>query len=62
MPTNWRKSTHSGGQHGNCVEAASTNTTVFIRDTANREAGALTLPTPAFAALLTAARTNTLNL
>ncbi|WP_019632047.1 DUF397 domain-containing protein [Actinomadura atramentaria] len=61
-PRNWRKSSYSGGEHGNCVEAGSENGTVSIRDTANRPAGAITLPPAAFATLLTAARTNTLNL
>ncbi|MFC0040789.1 DUF397 domain-containing protein [Actinomadura rayongensis] len=60
MPTNWRKSTHSGTEHLNCVEAASIPGKVHIRDTAAREAGTITLPKAHFATLLAAARTNAL--
>jgi hypothetical protein len=38
---NWRKSTYSDGSGGNCVETASTDGTVLIRDTANRDGGTL---------------------
>ncbi|WP_084693250.1 DUF397 domain-containing protein [Actinomadura atramentaria] len=61
-PRNWRKSSHSTGDHGECVEAGSANGTVAVRDTAAREAGAIALPATAFAAVLTAARTGALNL
>ncbi|MFC0040788.1 DUF397 domain-containing protein [Actinomadura rayongensis] len=61
-PRNWRKSTRSGGQHGNCVEAGSDSGKVAIRDTAAREAGAITLPAAHFATLLAAARTGALTL
>jgi hypothetical protein len=60
MPTNWRKSTHSGTEHLNCVEAASTPGKVHIRDTAARGAGTITLAAPHFAGLLQAARTGSL--
>ncbi|MEJ2853870.1 MULTISPECIES: DUF397 domain-containing protein [unclassified Saccharothrix] len=33
--TTWRKSTHSGGTGGDCVELAHTNTTVLVRDSKN---------------------------
>jgi Domain of unknown function (DUF397) len=32
----WRKATYSGGNGGNCVEAASTPAAVLVRDTADR--------------------------
>jgi hypothetical protein len=38
---NWRKSTYSDGTGGNCVETASGDGTILVRDTANRGAGAL---------------------
>ncbi|WP_019631937.1 DUF397 domain-containing protein [Actinomadura atramentaria] len=61
-PRNWRKSSHSTGEHGNCVEAGSADGTVAVRDTAAREAGAVAFPTAAFAALLSAARADALDL
>jgi hypothetical protein len=39
---NWRKSSYSGGNGGQCVETASTGGAVLVRDTANRDGGALT--------------------
>ena len=32
----WRKASHSGGNGGECVEAADASRTVLVRDTANR--------------------------
>ena len=37
----WRKSTYSSDQGGDCVEAASDAGTVMVRDTTNRDGGAL---------------------
>ena len=37
----WRKSTYSNANGGDCVETASHDGTVLVRDTANREGGAL---------------------
>lgn len=39
--TNWRKSTYSGGQGGQCVEVASAPGRVAVRDTTNRADGTL---------------------
>ncbi|POM26244.1 hypothetical protein BTM25_06380 [Actinomadura rubteroloni] len=61
-PRNWRKASHSGSEHGNCVEAGSDRDKVAIRDTAAREAGAITLPAAHFATLLAAARQGSLTL
>ncbi|WP_019630232.1 DUF397 domain-containing protein [Actinomadura atramentaria] len=52
-PRNWRKSSHSGSSHGNCVEMGSADGKVGIRDSKNPTAGHLTL-TPATAATLLA--------
>ena len=37
----WRKSTYSDSSGGNCVETASTDGLVAVRDTANRDGGTL---------------------
>lgn len=37
----WRKSTYSGGNGGNCVEAADAPSMVLVRDTTNRDGGTL---------------------
>lgn len=42
---NWRKSSHSSGAGGQCVETASADCTVQVRDTNDREG--YTLPVPA---------------
>ncbi|MFC0038511.1 DUF397 domain-containing protein [Actinomadura rayongensis] len=61
-PRNWRKSSYSGGEHGECVEAGSMSGVVAVRDTAARDAGVITLPAAQFATLLAAARTGALAL
>jgi hypothetical protein len=33
----WRKSSYSGANGGNCVEAATGNAVILIRDTADRD-------------------------
>jgi hypothetical protein len=38
---NWRKSSYSTGDGGNCVEAASDADLVLVRDTADRGGAAL---------------------
>ncbi len=38
---NWQKSSHSSSNGGECVEAASGGGLVIVRDTANRDGGAL---------------------
>lgn len=51
----WRKSSHSTAT-GNCVEIALTATAAHVRDSKNPGAGALTIPAPAWADFLRAAR------
>jgi hypothetical protein len=48
---NWRKSQRSNGS-GACVEAASGAGTVAIRDTTNRDGGALSFSAIAWAAFM----------
>jgi Domain of unknown function (DUF397) len=38
---NWRKSSYSGGQGGNCVEVAGAANVIMVRDTTNRDGGTL---------------------
>lgn len=51
QPT-WRKSSHSGGHEGDCVEIADLNDHIAIRDSKAPEAGHLTLTRRNFAALV----------
>jgi hypothetical protein len=37
----WRKSSYSDGNGGNCVETASDEGLIMVRDTANRDGGTL---------------------
>jgi len=37
----WRKSSYSGANGGQCVETASAAGTVMVRDTTNRDGGSL---------------------
>ena len=46
----WRKSRHSGGNGGSCVEVGTTAQTVLVRDTTNRDGGTLTVPAHAWQA------------
>jgi hypothetical protein len=39
---NWRTSSYSSGGGGQCVETASGNGVILVRDTDNRDDGALT--------------------
>ncbi|WP_019630231.1 DUF397 domain-containing protein [Actinomadura atramentaria] len=52
-PRNWRKSSYSGGSHGDCVEMSSADGKVGIRDSKAPHAGCLVLG-PATAATLLA--------
>ncbi|MFC4050230.1 DUF397 domain-containing protein [Actinomadura syzygii] len=47
----WRKSSHSSGNGGDCVEVARINDTVAIRDSKDPEGPKLLLPLPALASL-----------
>ncbi|HEY7484013.1 MAG TPA: DUF397 domain-containing protein [Streptosporangiaceae bacterium] len=60
----WRKSSHSGGGQGgqsDCVEAARFIGAVGIRDSKNRDAGALSVSGADFAALLLKIKRGELN-
>ncbi|WP_242886756.1 DUF397 domain-containing protein [Actinomadura litoris] len=52
----WRKSTHSGGDEGNCVEVADLSDQIAIRDSKSPETPHLTLTRQAFTTLLTRLR------
>ena len=51
----WRKSTYSSGNGGDCVEVASDDV-VMVRDTTNREGGTLAFSTDAWERFLGAIR------
>lgn len=51
----WRKSSYSAG-HGNCVEVADTPQASAVRDTQNRELGALSFAVVEWRAFLAAAK------
>jgi hypothetical protein len=48
----WRKSSYSGANGGACVETASGNGVVLVRDTTNRDGGTLSFTADAWRALL----------
>ncbi|WP_431889262.1 DUF397 domain-containing protein [Nocardiopsis alba] len=48
----WRKSSYSGGNGGNCVEACSTEKGAAVRDTQNRHLGHLEAPQSEWSAFL----------
>jgi Domain of unknown function (DUF397) len=50
---NWRKSTYSGGQGGECVEVASTPGRVAVRDTTDRVGETLAFTPDAWAWFVT---------
>jgi hypothetical protein len=50
---NWRKSSWSNANGGSCVETASRNGMVMVRDTTNRGGGTLTFSAFAWASLVT---------
>ncbi|NKZ04557.1 DUF397 domain-containing protein [Actinomadura latina] len=58
-PPHWRKSTHSGGNEGECVEIAHLDGRIGIRDSKDPAAGHLTLTRSSFADLLTHLRPRT---
>ncbi|WP_439676667.1 DUF397 domain-containing protein [Embleya sp. MST-111070] len=53
-PSGWRKSSHSSDNGGNCIEVATTNTAVPIRDSENRSLGHLTVTQASWSALVAA--------
>lgn len=52
----WRKSTRSSGNGGACVETGNLPGLVLVRDTTNRDGGALTFTTAAWTAFTTSLR------
>ena len=52
----WRKSSYSDGNGGDCVEAASDDDTVMVRDTSNRDGGTLAFGAEAWTAFVTSLR------
>ncbi|XVV06446.1 DUF397 domain-containing protein [Actinosynnema sp. CA-248983] len=50
--TRWRKSSHSGGTGGDCVELAHAHSRTLVRDSKNPHGPALHFPTAAFGAFL----------
>jgi hypothetical protein len=55
MESNWRKSSYSGSNGGECVEVASANA-VLVRDTADRNSPVLTFTVAAWRAFTEAIR------
>jgi hypothetical protein len=60
--TQWRKSSYSGGESGQCVEIAQAPGLVGIRDSKTPAAGHLTVDRAAFAALVTRVKAGDLDL
>lgn len=50
--TGWRKSSHSGGTGGDCVELARTDAGFLVRDSKNPQANPLRFPPTAFGTFL----------
>jgi hypothetical protein len=55
MESNWRKSSYSGSNGGECVEVATADA-VLVRDTADRNGPVLTFTPDAWRAFTTAIR------
>ncbi|WP_110052153.1 DUF397 domain-containing protein [Nocardiopsis sp. L17-MgMaSL7] len=53
----FRKSSYSGGRTDNCVEVADLPSGAAVRDTQNRNFGALSFPSSEWSALLSITRT-----
>jgi len=51
---NWRTASYSGANGGECVEVASAADAVILRDTKNRDRGALSVPASAWRAFIAA--------
>jgi hypothetical protein len=45
----WRKSSYSNAQGGSCVETATGDGVILVRDTTNRDGGVLSIPADAWA-------------
>ena len=53
---NWRKSSYSGADGGECVEVASAPDAVMVRDTKDRDGSALSVPASAWRVFLATIR------
>jgi hypothetical protein len=53
---NWRKSSYSDGNGGDCVETASSDGTIQVRDTTNRDGTTLAFTASAWAQFTAALR------
>jgi hypothetical protein len=51
---NWRTASYSGANGGECVEVASTDEAVMVRDTKNRAGATLSVPAKAWQAFIAA--------
>lgn len=58
----WRKSSYSGGNSGQCVEVAQAPALVGIRDSKNPDAGHLAVTRSAFASLVSRVKADGLDL
>jgi cobalamin biosynthesis protein CobT len=52
MESNWRKSSYSGSNGGECIKVASTSGSVLVRDTTNRSGPVLAFTTDAWLAFV----------
>ncbi len=52
----WRKSSYSDGNGGNCVETASGNRVILVRDTTDRDGGTLEFSAEAWQAFVASLR------
>lgn len=57
----WRKSSYSGPQGNDCVELTLSTSTAGIRDTKNRDGGALWFSTRTFGAFVSALKSDQLD-
>lgn len=48
--SDWRKSSYSGDNGGDCVETASGSGAILVRDTTDRDSGTLAFPASAWQA------------
>jgi hypothetical protein len=49
---NWRKSSYSGADGGECIEVATVPGVVLVRDTKNRNSGTLMVPASVWCAFV----------
>jgi hypothetical protein len=52
----WRKSSYSGGNGGSCVETASGDGMILVRDTTNRDGGTLAFTAQAWQTFMASLR------